>query len=363
MEQLQHWLMLAAMPGINGLKLEKLLPHITIAELVALPVSTLCQIGFTPRQAELFCINRQRYAGQGLNWLQQQPDHHVITFTDSRYPALLKQTKHPPILLFVKGSVAVLSQQQLAMVGSRLPTPAGRNIARQFAGELTQQGFVITSGMARGIDSASHQGALQAQGITIAVLGNGLNQIYPKSNLSLAAQISEQGALVSEYFPDVPPKADHFPQRNRIVVGMSIGTIVVEAALKSGSLISAHLAAEYSREVFAVPGSIYNPQVAGCHYLIQQGAKLVTSVADILDEWRFFAKNDLNNVIKEQKNTATDLSADPLLANVGDDATAIDTIAERAGMSVADTTVALLELELSGAVAAVPGGYIRVRST
>lgn len=362
MEDIRNWLALASVHGLDGLKFQRLSEHISLSDLVKLPFSTLKQIGFTDRQAELLTFQTGTKVEHALRWLDKAPDHHIIPFTDSRYPVLLKQTKQPPLLLFVKGHPEVLSQQQLAMVGSRQPSPTGRKVAHNFAFELSQQGYVVTSGMARGIDSESHKGALQAGGITIAVLGHGLDQIYPSSNKPLADAIVQHGALVSEYLPDVTARAEFFPQRNRIVVGLSIGTIVVEAAVKSGSLISANLAAEYSRDVFAVPGAIYNPQSAGCHMLIQQGAKLVTSVADILEEWSFFGNSCLKTEPVAEKSHTTDLFASQLLANVGDEVTAVDLIAQRAGMAIADATIALLQLELAGEVAAVPGGYTRVRS-
>lgn len=362
MEDLRNWLALATVHGQDGLKFQRLSEHIPLAELVKQPASTLRNIGFTERQAYLLTQEAQPKVTLALRWLEQSENHHVVTYQDPRYPALLKQTKQPPLLLFVKGEPQVLAQQQLAMVGSRTPTPTGRKVAQSFAAELSQQGYVITSGMARGIDSESHKGALQVGGLTIAVLGHGLEQVYPASNKALSQAIAEQGALVSEYFPDVQARAEWFPQRNRIVVGLSIGTVVVEAGLKSGTLISANLAAEYSRDVFAVPGSVYSPQSEGCHALIQQGAKLVTSVADILEEWRFFSKSCLRIEPEQEKSTETDLFARQLLANVGDEVTAVDLIAQRAGLVIADATIALLQLELAGEVAAVPGGYIRVRS-
>ncbi|MBV2130230.1 DNA-processing protein DprA [Arsukibacterium indicum] len=362
MDDLRNWLALASVHGLDGLKFQRLSEHISLAELVSLPVSTLRNIGFTPRQAELLALHGSKRADLALQWLAQSADHHIVTFHDPRYPPLLKQTKQPPLLLFVKGQAELLPRQQLAMVGTRQPTPTGRKVAQNFAAELVQQGYMVTSGMARGIDSESHKGALQGGGFTIAVLGHGLQQIYPASNRALAEQICASGALVSEFFPDIQPRAEFFPQRNRIVVGLSSATIVVEAALKSGSLISANLAAEYNRDLFVVPGPIYSRQSAGCHWLIQQGAKLVTCVADILEEWQFFAQNGLSTLALDEKKSAPDLSAQQLLANVGDDATAIDLIAERSNMSVTDVSITLLQLEIAGEVAAVPGGYIRVRS-
>jgi DNA processing protein len=362
MEDIRNWLALASVHGLDGLKYQRLREHISLAELVKLPASTLRNIGFTDRQAYILAHEADKKADSALRWLDSGANHHIITYTDPRYPALLKQTKQPPLLIFVKGEPQLLSRQQLAMVGSRQPTPTGRKVAHNFAAELTQQGYLVTSGMARGIDSESHKGALSAGGLTIAVLGHGLEQVYPSSNQALAQAIAGQGALVSEYFPDVQARAEFFPQRNRIVVGLSIGTIVVEAGLKSGTLISANLAAEYSRDVFVVPGSVYSPQSAGCHTLIQQGAKLVTGVADIIEEWSFFSQSCLTNMPDSEKSTETDLFARQLLANVGDEVTAVDQIAERTGLVIADATIALLQLELAGEVAAVPGGYIRVRS-
>ncbi|MEE2024463.1 DNA-processing protein DprA [Alkalimonas mucilaginosa] len=361
MDDILNYLVLAQ-AGINGYHLQRLASHCTAAELCQQPVSTLRQMGLTERQAIAIRQPDMRLVQQAESWLKQSPLHQLICYQDRLYPPLLKQTRQPPLVLFVAGNAALLSQPQIAIVGSRQPSPTGKQTAYQFAAELVRQGYVITSGMARGIDSCAHQGALSVEGPTIAVLGHGLSRIYPKSNQALAGQIMQQGALVSEYFPAVEARPAHFPQRNRIVAGLARGTLVVEAALKSGSLISAHLAVEANRDVFAIPGSIYHPQSAGCHALIQQGAKLTTCVADILEEWTFFAKSGLKQQ-QSEKNSTPDLFDDSLLANVGDEATAVDQIAERSGLSVADTTIALLQLELAGLVAVVPGGYIRVRST
>ncbi|MDP4530216.1 DNA-processing protein DprA [Alkalimonas delamerensis] len=354
--------LILAQAGLNGYHLQRLAPHCSVTELCRQPISTLRALGLTERQALAIHTPSAQALQQAEAWLAADDAHHLISFDDGRYPALLKQTRQPPLLLFVAGNPAILSQPQLAMVGSRQPSPTGKRIAFDFAAELVRHGYVVTSGMARGIDSCAHQGALSIAGPTIAVLGHGLTRIYPKSNQALAEQIRQQGALVTEYFPQVDARPAHFPQRNRIVVGLSQGTLVVEAALKSGSLISAHLAVDANRDVFAIPGSIYHPQSAGCHALIQQGAKLTTCVADILEEWTFSAKSGLKQQ-QSEKNTTPDLFDDTLLANVGDEATAVDLIAERSELSVADTTIALLQLELAGLVAVVPGGYIRVRST
>ena len=361
MDDIKPWLQLAQ-AGVSGFQVQRVSEHCSATDLCKQPKSTLRHLGLSESQAAKLHQPDQAGIEQALQWQQRLADHHILCYNDVRYPALLKQIRQPPLVLFVAGNASLLNQPQLAIVGSRQPSPTGREIAHQFAAELVRHGYVITSGMARGIDSCAHQGALSVDGPTIAVLGNGLERVYPKSNQALAEHIHQHGALVSEYFPQVDARAAFFPQRNRIVVGLSKGTLVVEAALKSGSLISARLAVESNRDVFAIPGSIYHPQSAGCHALIQQGAKLTTSVADILEEWTFFTKSGLNTQQSEKK-PSPDLFEDALLANVGDEATAIDLIAERSQLSVADTTIALLQLELAGLVAVVPGGYIRVRST
>lgn len=360
METLHNWLTIASV-GLGGQRYLQLSEHISLTELVALPASTLQQVGFTQRQAQLLCYEAPRWVEQALQWQDESSEHHIIPFDHPFYPPLLKETRQPPLVLFVKGEPTLLRQPQMAMVGSRSPSPTGRSVARQLATELIQNGILVTSGMARGIDSECHQGALQAGGKTLAVLGHGLRQVYPSSNKQLAADIAQSGALVSEYFPNIRARAEFFPQRNRIVVGLSIGTVVVEAALKSGSLISAQLAADYNRDVFAVAGAFYNPQAAGCNHLIQQGAKLVTCVADILEERALFVDNGL--LCQQEKNSALDLCSEQLLDNLDEQPIPADVLAERVGITVTDVSITLLQLELAGRVAAVPGGYIRVRST
>lgn len=360
MEALHNWLAIASV-GLGGQKYLQLSEHISLTELVALPASTLQQVGFTQRQAQLLCYEAPRWVEQALQWQEESSDHYIIPFDHPCYPPLLKETQQPPLVLFVKGAPELLRQPQIAMVGSRSPSPTGRSVARQLAAELIQNGILVTSGMARGIDSECHQGALQAGGKTLAVLGHGLRQVYPSSNKQLAVDIAQSGALISEYFPNIRARAEFFPQRNRIVVGLSIGTVVVEAALKSGSLISAQLAADYNRDVFAVAGAFYNPQAAGCNYLIQQGAKLVTCVADILEERALFVDNGL--LSQQEKNSALDLCSTQLLDNLDEQPIPADVLAERVGITVTDVSITLLQLELAGRVAAVPGGYIRVRST
>lgn len=362
MDDLHHWLTLAAVPGMDVVRFESLCSAIPFQEIFKSSSATLVAAGLTESQAKRILRPASSMLDSTHEWLANSVHNHAITFQDARYPQLLREIKHPPLMLFVQGDIKLLQQPQLAIVGSRQPTATGREVAFDFAADLASKGLVITSGLARGIDAAAHQGALSvAGGNTIAVCGHGLNHRYPWQHEDLFRKIAENGALVSEYLPQVAPQARLFPIRNRIVVGLSLGTLVVEAAEKSGSLISANYAAEYNREVFAVPGSIRSQQSAGCHQLIQQGAKLTRNTADILEEFAvdlpmFCAKHHI-----EKNNCQQDLFVSSLLSNVGDEATAIDLIAARAAMPVADVTIALLELELAGAVAAVPGGYIRVR--
>lgn len=220
---------------------------------------------------------------QALNWVQQ-PCHHIITLDDEAYPALLREIADPPILLYVRGDISLLNTPQLAVVGSRHASRQGLQIAQDFSQYLSGVGLAITSGLAHGIDAAAHRGGLQGIGKTLAVIGTGIDRIYPAANQALAREIAEQGAIVSEYPLQTRPLAQNFPRRNRIISGMAVGCLVVEAALKSGSLITARQAMEQGREVFAIPGSINNSLAKGCHQLIKQGAKLVETAQDILEE-------------------------------------------------------------------------------
>ncbi len=360
MDDLYRWLTLAAVPGMDVVRFESLCSAIPFNELFHCSVATLVAAGLTEQQANRILSPPHADIDDALRWLDV--DHQsLVRYYDAAYPPLLKQIKHPPLQLFVQGDLSLLSKTQIAMVGSRQPTATGKAIAFDFAAQLAKFGLVVTSGLARGIDAASHQGALSVNGSTIAVCGHGLKHRYPWQHDALFQQIAENGLLVSEYLPNVAPLARLFPIRNRIIVGLSLGTLVVEAAEKSGSLISANYAADYNREVFAIPGSIRSPQSAGCHQLIQQGAKLTCNIADILEELGLELESIADNKAFGKNNLQQDLFEPSLLSNVGDEATAIDVIAARAEMSVAEVTIALLELELAGAVAAVPGGYIRVR--
>ncbi len=301
-------------------------------------------------------------AEQELAWLEQ-PNHHLITLSDPRYPKRLREIADPPAALYVIGEPDLLSATQLGIVGSRNPTPGGSETAHAFAGYLAQSGLTITSGLALGVDAAAHRGALQAGGKTIAVAGTGLDRVYPARHRELAHEIVGQGALISEFPLGTPALALNFPRRNRIISGLSLGVLVVEAALQSGSLITARLAAEQGREVFAIPGSIHNPLARGCHALIRQGAKLVETAADILEELGPIAQTiaPMHEIDTGNVTPGLDVEALTLLDCLGFDPTPVDSLIERSGLTPEAVSSMLLVLELQGHVVAAPGGhYTRV---
>lgn len=288
-------------------------------------------------------------------WLAEGDDRHVLTLGDPNYPADLLQTQDPPLLLYVRGQLGALQHpQRLAIVGSRNPTPQGALNARQFAHALGQAGVCVVSGLALGVDGAAHEGALEAGAPTIAVVGTGLDRVYPSRHRDLAHRIAAQGALVSEYPLGTPPLSPNFPKRNRIIAGLSQGTLVVEAALQSGSLITARQAAEQGREVFAIPGSIHSPQARGCHALIRQGAKLVESAQDILEELR------VPDPFAQPRPPAPEpRDEDKLLAVMGFDPVSLDALQARCGLDTATLQARLLELELDGHIGRLPGGLLQ----
>jgi len=294
-----------------------------------------------------------------LGWFSQ-PDRHLLTWFDDDYPRLLREIPDPPAALFVMGKRELLSQPQLAVVGSRNASAAGRENAQAFARELAQAGLVITRGLALGIDGAAHRGALDAGAATLAVTGNGLDRVYPARHRDLAHTIASQGALVSEFPPGTPPRPENFPIRNRIVSGLALGVLVVEAAERSGALITARLASEQGREVFAIPGSIHSPLSRGCHRLIRQGAKLVETARDILEELGPLARLVIPS--DEQTDSAPTLadmlpeSARRVLDCLGHDPLTIDTLVQRSGLTADTVSSMLLVLELQGLVASGAGG-------
>ncbi len=284
-----------------------------------------------------------------LDWLDgPAPTRRVIPLGDAGYPAALLQTADPPLLIYAQGRVELLAAPSLAIVGSRNATPQGLENARAFAAHLSSAGMTIVSGMALGIDAAAHEGGLEGIGSTIAVVGTGLDIVYPRRHHELAHRIAESGLLVSEYSLGTPSIDSHFPERNRIIAGLSRGTLVVEAALRSGSLITARLAAEAGREVFAIPGSIHSPQSRGCHALLKQGAKLVETAADILEELSWPS-------VKAMAEPAASPASSPLLDALGFDPTSLDALVARTGIGAAELSARLLELELEGRVARLPG--------
>lgn len=285
---------------------------------------------------------------------------------DERYPLLLKELRDQPESLYVLGNTDVLNLPAIAIVGSRNPTSGGRDNAFRFARHLARTGFVIVSGLAEGIDTAAHEGALDADGHTIAVLGHGLDRIYPTANRSLAERILESGALVAEYPPGTPPRRAHFPQRNRIISGLSLGTLVVEAARRSGSLITARTAGEQGREVFAIPGSIHNPMAKGCHRLIRQGARLVESADDILSELGALVSGLMEN-LSDTPDARTENEHDEdyvrLLNALGFDPQSPEELAAKTTLTIEQVSSMLLILELQGEIESLPGGrFSKLRS-
>lgn len=307
-----------------------------------------------------------------LAWLDADPAHrHVLTYGDAAYPASLLNTADPPPMLYAQGDLALLSATSLAIVGSRNATPQGEENARAFAAHLSGQGVTIVSGMALGIDGAAHEGALTGRGSTIAVVGTGLDLVYPKRHKALAHRISAHGLLLSEFALGTPSIDTNFPRRNRIIAGLSLGTLVVEAAVRSGSLITARMALECGRDVFAIPGSIHSPQSRGCHRLIKEGAKLVESADDILHELRLPGPPPAAATAAEEAEAEVDADGEPvehltdeqkLLAAMGHDPVTLDALGARTGWPSDKLSAMLLALELGGELARLPGALFQRRA-
>ncbi len=351
-------LALNRLPGIGSVGLTQWLERAgKLENLFNASAHELVNYGVPAKTIELLRNINWEIIQADLTWLKAANDHHVVTLFDANYPALLKQIPSAPMVLFVQGDINLLTTAQLAVVGSRNPSPSGKENAFEFARFLTEAGLAITSGLALGIDAASHRGALAAKGKTIAVLGTGLDRMYPAQHKALAHDIvNNGGALVSEFPIGSIAKPDHFPRRNRIISGLSLGTLVVEAALQSGSLITAKFALEQGREVFAIPGSIHNPLAKGCHRLIREGAKLVETGQDVLEEL-----GALNGVVRKQTvEISTDnLTSDytSLLKLIDYSPISVDGLVARSGLKSSEIASMLLILELQGYIVSGNSGY------
>jgi DNA processing protein len=366
-EESVAWVTLTRAPELDVASLPRALETLRHARgIVEASDASRAEAGIPGAAREFLSSTQAALLGTERAWLEN-PDHHVVPFTDPRYPALLRTAERHPIALYVIGNPEVLNDPQLAIVGSRNPTPQGQETALEFSEYLAGRGLAITSGLALGIDSAAHRGALRAQGITLAVLGSGVDVIYPRSNQPLAGEIQRQGALISGFPLGTPPRREHFPQRNGIIAGLCLGTLVVEAARRSGSLITARLAANQSREVFAIPGSIHSPLSRGCHELIRQGAKLTETAHDILRELNFSAFFALTAGAPTEPAAAAkpasgmDKEHKILLDALGFDPADLDVLVVRTGFKAEAVSSMMLILELEGHVQAAPGGrYSRV---
>lgn len=369
MDKNEFWLRLLMMKGGKSKKLKRLKVKESLSDYQVEQQLNIAELSNEQKRA-FYQVN-EKLLSDSINWLKVTGNH-LITYHDANYPALLRHIKDAPIALFVKGKPHYLNKTQIAMVGSRHFSHYGRQWGEHFAAELAIQGFVITSGLALGIDSICHKAVLEQKGSTIAVLGSGLEMITPKKHTTLSEEIlTNDGILVSEFLPTQPAVPENFPKRNRIISGLSKGVIIVEAALKSGSLITARCALEQGREVFVLPGPLGHEGYEGAHWLIQQGAYLVTKPDDIVEylsstltwlESDYHEHDSHDEAEARAKNyDEQDLPFSELLSNVGDNITPVDSIAERMSQSPAEIALQLLELELQGYITAVQGGYIRIR--
>ncbi|WP_456377370.1 DNA-processing protein DprA [Thiolapillus sp.] len=362
--ELRNWLALIRLPGVGPATLNPLLRGgLSPQQLLQQPPSQL---------GERVCASLRnppwKLVDEDLRWLEA-PASNFLPCTSPGYPESLAQLRDAPLGLFVLGQQQNLHLPQIAMVGSRNPSRGGAQTAQEFARYFARSGITVTSGLAMGIDAASHRGALQGGGSTLAVMATGLDRVYPASNRDLAHEIADNGALVSEFPPGTSPRRGHFPRRNRIISGLSLGVLIVEAAPKSGSLITARLAGEQSREVFAIPGSIHNPLARGCHQLIREGAKLVETAADVLEELAPKLQQFMC-ALEPHHTEAADTHKQPpdpehkqLMDAMGYDPVSTDILVERTGLAPEAVSSMLLLLEMEGRVASEPGGlFIRANA-
>lgn len=351
----EAWLRLTLIPGIGGETQRKLLAAFGLPEQIFAANRGTIRGVIGDKAADLLLGTDNTAAVELARQWAQQPGQHILTLADEDYPKALLDIPDPPTVLYVRGRCELLAQPGLAIVGSRNATPQGEGNARAFAAALAAEGLSIVSGLAVGIDAAAHRGALSVGGTTIAVIGTGADRLYPARNQALATEIAEKGIILSEFPLGTPAAAANFPRRNRLISGLARGVLVVEAAIESGSLITARMAGEQGREVFAIPGSIHSPQSRGCHRLIRQGAKLVETARDVMEE--------LTSTMPvtrpppaDASDTDTDNSSSQLLAFAGFDPVTIDDLVGRSGLTAEALSVILLQLELDGRVSSLPGG-------
>ncbi len=345
------WIRLSVIPGLGDQSLRKLLAQFGSPEtILAASESSLAQVIGHKLADRINSHDSDEITNKTLAWLEH-PNHAIVTLGDPAYPPLLLETEDPPPLIYIVGRVDLLQAKAIAVVGSRNATAQGVNNAESFSKSLSLSGLCIVSGMALGIDTAAHTGGLAGAGKSIAVVGTGLDRVYPARNKELAHQLAQQGALVSEFALGTPALANNFPRRNRIISGLSLGCLVVEAAVSSGSLITARFALEQGRDVFAIPGSIHSALSKGCHQLIKQGAKLVERAGDILEEL-----NWVQRAIGSSAALDAIESDDPVLKHLGHDPEPLDVLVARTGLQPEQISARLLELELAGVVQTLPGG-------
>jgi DNA processing protein len=347
---LASWLRLSLTPGVGPATLQRLLRQFGLPQAILARKRAELASFATPTIATALDSEAVAQAvAHALAWAEA-PGHWIVTLADEAYPRQLLEIADPPALLYARGRMELLTRNALAVVGSRNATQQGEANAEAMASALSAAGLTIVSGLALGIDAAAHRGGLTGAGSTIAVLGTGIDVAYPSRNAALAAEIAERGLLISEFPLGAPPAAQNFPRRNRLISGLARGCLVVEAALASGSLITARAAAEQGREVFAIPGSIHSPLSKGCHALIKSGAKLVESADDVLTELAGFRPTGYAST--QQVN----IDDTGLLAHMGHDPVDVDSLCSRAGLSAEQVSSELLRLELDGRIAALPGG-------
>ena len=350
---LASWLTLSQIPGLGNEGLYKLLQAFgSPSAILSAPTSALKEFVKPAVVHSITQVPDKNKLSLISEWLDDG-NNHILTLGDANFPQALLNIPDPPFLLYVKGRLELLNNSAIALVGSRNATTQGLRNAEAFAQSLSELSLTVVSGMAHGIDTAAHIGGLRGQGSSIAVVGTGLDKVYPSANRELAHQLAVSGAIISEFPLGTPPLAQNFPRRNRIISGLSLGCLIVEASLQSGSLITARMALEQGREIFAIPGSIHSPQSKGCHALIKQGAKLVENPQDILDELGWHSS--VTNITSRSDEN------DPIFAYLGFEPVSIDNLSQCSGLTIEVLSAILLQLELDGKITTIAGGlYQRI---